>query len=173
MLHGTRLEQFEGWAAETELALTQHERAFLDTCIAEHDRQETAEHERQQRELETQRQLAEQQRRSANRLRYLVGVFALAAVIAVVLSLFAFGQRNQAQDARATSDTNALSAQRERDYARELALVNGAQAALAKGDIETALALAVAANRQKPIGAGPGHSEPGRLPAGTDPNLPG
>ncbi|MBL8161701.1 MAG: hypothetical protein JNJ61_06905, partial [Anaerolineae bacterium] len=37
-------------------------------------------------------------------------------------------------------------AQRERDYARELALVNGAQAMLERDDIETALALALVAN---------------------------
>ena len=35
LLQGTRLAQFEGWAASTELALTDRERLYLDASLAE------------------------------------------------------------------------------------------------------------------------------------------
>src|SRR5947208_3231933 len=50
LLSGTRLAQFEGWAAQSGLALTQDERAFLEASLAERDREEAAERARQQRE---------------------------------------------------------------------------------------------------------------------------
>ncbi len=140
LLAGSRLAQFEDWAAHTTLALTQEEHAYIDASLTEHQRRQSSEHERQARELTL-------QKRSANRLRYLVAGLAAFLVAALGLSLFAFGQRNEAQDARATSDANALIAQIERDHAQGLALVNGARAALVSGDMDTALALAVAANR--------------------------
>ena len=38
LLHGSRLEQFEGWATETSLALTGEERLFLEASLAEGNR---------------------------------------------------------------------------------------------------------------------------------------
>jgi WD40 repeat protein len=64
-----------------------------------------------------------------------------------VLSVIAFDRQLEAQDARATSDANTILAESSAAEARELALIGGAQAALAKDDVDTALALAVAANR--------------------------
>jgi WD40 repeat protein/DNA-binding SARP family transcriptional activator len=140
LLAGSRLAQFEDWAARTDIALTPDETAYLDASLAEHERRQAAEFERQAKELDL-------QRRAARRLRYLVAGLAVFLVAALGLSVFAFGQRNQAQDARATSDANASIAHQERNGAQELALINGAQAALFSDDLDTALALAVAANQ--------------------------
>ncbi len=105
LLTGARLEQFEGWAANTSVALTQDERAFLDAGVAERDRHETEERERQRREFETVRKLAEtekakaeSERRDAMRLRTRNRVIAAAGVAALILAVLAglFGlQSNQ------------------------------------------------------------------------------
>jgi hypothetical protein len=71
LLRGARLKQIEEWAAETELVLTQHERHFLRVCVAERDRQEAAERERQARE-------AALKQRAQRVLQLLMGVFLLA-----------------------------------------------------------------------------------------------
>jgi len=90
LLRGSRLEQFEAWAAGTDLALTADEQAFLDASLAERQARQAAEAERQARE-------AAMERRSRNFLRGLVVVLAVAAVVAAVLSGVAFYQRNQAR----------------------------------------------------------------------------
>ena len=146
LLRGTRLEQFESWAATTTLALTPREREFLNASSSQKKREDTLEYERQEHELTLARETAASQRRAANRLRYLAVSLAMFLITAIGLSLFAFSQRNDAFDARATSDANIVLAGQRAAQAQELALVNGAQAALAQDDIETALALAVVAN---------------------------
>src|SRR5262249_47394640 len=50
LVHGSRLEQFERWSKETQLALTPMERAFLDASLTERERQTVAEATRQERE---------------------------------------------------------------------------------------------------------------------------
>jgi serine/threonine protein kinase/DNA-binding XRE family transcriptional regulator len=100
LLSGVRLAQFEGWAAQTGLVLTLDERAFLDASLAERTEREAAEQARQQRELATARQLAEEQQRRADeqsraaaRLRrralYLAGALALALLAASAAGIFA------------------------------------------------------------------------------------
>ncbi|MBN1680705.1 MAG: protein kinase [Anaerolineae bacterium] len=133
LLSGARLAQFEEWAAHTTLALTQEERDFLAESTSEDRRRKAV------------------QRRVRNT------VLAAAVVIAVVmgaLALLASDREQQAQQAReqalsarATSDYNAEVAVANAAEARELALVNGARAALVSGDLDTALALAVTANQ--------------------------
>ena len=112
LLTGTRLEQFESWSTNTPVALTQDERAYLDTSIAERDRREIEEQSRQHRELEnaqklaeTERQRAEEQTQSATQLRkrsyYLTGAFAIALVMAIA-AIF-FGNQAQTSSRLATS----------------------------------------------------------------------
>jgi WD40 repeat protein/transcriptional regulator with XRE-family HTH domain len=112
LLIGARLEQFEGWAASTSVALTQDERAFLDASLAERDRRVTEDRERQQRELETVRRLAEAEKRraeeqtqSANRLRARNRVIAAAGVVAFILAALAglFGLQSNQNAKQATS----------------------------------------------------------------------
>ncbi len=99
LLRGARLDQFVGWAAETELALTESEEEFMLASLDAHMARLAEEEARQEHE-------AALERRSRNFLRGLVGVFALATVVAVALSIFALTARNQAQ-----SETNARATQ--------------------------------------------------------------
>ncbi len=138
LLRGSRLEQFEGWAAETQLALTQEERGFLDTSLAEHEHQADVERERYQRELETQRQLAKQQQQAANRLRYLVAGLTVFLAITMGLAVFAFDRQNRERDAR-------NKAEREADVNHSLALAANAEQVFETGHTDLALALALEA----------------------------
>ncbi len=139
LLRGARLDIFSGWAIDTTLAMTPHERNYLSASSAAHEREQQAEAERQAQETRL-------QRRSQTFLRGLVIVMGMAVVIASLLSLAAIGERNRAdaalvgeQEARTVIEENVLSL-------RELALVNGAQAAYASNDLDTARALSLVAN---------------------------
>jgi ABC-type sugar transport system substrate-binding protein/DNA-binding CsgD family transcriptional regulator len=117
LLSGSRLAQFEEWAADTNLALTADEQAYLDASVAERERQGEIERERQTRE----RRL---EQRSRTFLRGLV-------VVLLVATLGAFGLtgvavRNEAE-------------------ARGLALASAAQLALNEGNTDQAIVLAQAA----------------------------
>jgi len=153
LLRGAKLAQLASWAAETTLALTPRERDFLTASVRQRTEDAALERERQDRELRLARDAADSaqtaavsQRRAAQRLRYLVVGLGIFLIAAIALSLFAFGERSNADNARATSDFNALDARSSAAQAREWALVNRVQAALAQDDLDTALALAVAAN---------------------------
>jgi WD40 repeat protein len=118
LLRDSRLDQFEAWAATTDIALTQLEGDYLDASLSERRTREAEEEQRLARE-------AAMERRSRNFLRGLVGVFALATVVAVALSVYALSARNQAQseaDARATQQVIAQSemSQRATAEAREI-----------------------------------------------------
>ena len=93
LMAGSRLEQFEGWSANTTIALTQAERTFLSASITERDRRELEEQARQGRELESARKLAETENRAANQLRrravFLAGALGLAIVAAIFAGVFA------------------------------------------------------------------------------------
>jgi WD40 repeat protein len=101
LLRGARLDQFVSWVAETELALTQTEQDFMVASLDEHMAQLAEEDARLEHE-------AALERRSRNFLRGLVAVMGIAAVIAVVLSIYAFNQQDIAQDSAATAQAEAL-----------------------------------------------------------------
>jgi WD40 repeat protein len=101
LLRGSRLDQFAAWAESTDLALTQVEQDYIEASLVDRRAREAAEAERQAHE-------AALERRSRNFLRGLVAVLAVAAVIAVALSLFAFNQQGIAQDSAATAQAEAL-----------------------------------------------------------------
>lgn len=147
LLRGSRLSQFEEWADASPLSLTRDERAYLEASTAERAREQQAEQARQELVIETQRRLADQQRRAARRLRYLVAGLAIFLAMALGLSAVALDREQDAQRAQATSEHSARVAAMSAAQAQRLALVNGARAALATGDMDTALALAVAANQ--------------------------
>ncbi|MGW8225072.1 MAG: nSTAND1 domain-containing NTPase, partial [Anaerolineales bacterium] len=94
LLRGARLAQFKGWAQETSLALTGEEKRFLEASL-----EEEALRKSRQESLE---------RRSRNFLRALVGVFAVATIVALILTFFALNARNQAtrQQQIAESEAN-------------------------------------------------------------------
>lgn len=115
LLRGARLAQLAAWAQDTDLVLTGNEAAYLQASLAERTRQATAEAARQAREVALERQ-------SRNRLRTIAGVLALATLVALGLSLFAWRQRNEALQAYSLSLTaNALEALNDGDPATALA----------------------------------------------------
>jgi WD40 repeat protein len=112
LLRGSRLEQFEAWAAGTDLALTADEQAFMDASLEERRAREAAEAERQARE-------AKMERRSRNFLRGLVVVLAVATIIAVALSAFAIDRGNEAQRSAATAQAEAVARATQQALAEE------------------------------------------------------
>jgi hypothetical protein len=126
LLHGSRLDQFEGWAADAEVALTADEQALLDTSLTARDARRAEEAARLAHE-------AALERRAFNRLRALVAVLLVAVLIAGGLTLFAFNQSQVAQ--------------RQALEAHSLALAAGAERALGENEPVLALALALEANR--------------------------
>jgi serine/threonine protein kinase len=152
LLRGSRLEELEKWAGASSLFLSTEARAFIVASQA------ARESEAQAAQLAAQQQ-ARLQALSRQRLRFLVGFFALAAIFGAGLSLFAFEQRSQAifergqaQDARQTSDANAalIQTQGAESAARaqalqSLAISSTAQQLAESGDSDLALALALQA----------------------------
>jgi WD40 repeat protein/serine/threonine protein kinase/DNA-binding XRE family transcriptional regulator len=137
LLTGARLEQFEGWATSTSVVLTRDERAYLDASISQRNQLEAAEAERQNRELETVRRLAEtekarseEQALSIQQLRrrtvYLAIVMVMAIIAAIAAGMLANQNSTLAADNADIAEKNysiALAAQRVA-YARETAEAN-------------------------------------------------
>jgi WD40 repeat protein/DNA-binding SARP family transcriptional activator/class 3 adenylate cyclase len=90
LMRGARLEQLETWAGATDLAIGRPERAYLKASVDQRDREREEEERRRQRE-------ARIERRSTRRLRGLVAVFAVAALIAGSLTVVATNQSNRAE----------------------------------------------------------------------------
>jgi WD40 repeat protein/DNA-binding SARP family transcriptional activator/class 3 adenylate cyclase len=103
LLSGGRLEQFEAWSRASDIALTSREREFLNESLERRDAQEAAERERVDRERKL-------ERRSARRMRGLVAVLAVAALVAATLTAVATNQRNQAERARLETRARELAA---------------------------------------------------------------
>jgi WD40 repeat protein len=156
LLRGSRLDQFENWAEQSQVALTGEERAFLAASLAARRQRLAAEEARRQRELETaqklaqtERQRAEEQAKAAQRLRqraaFLAGALAVAALLAVLAFTFA----------RSASHNAELAAAREVDALTnaELAATRAAEALTSAGlaatrEVEAINSAGVAAARQ-------------------------
>lgn len=139
LARGARLAQFEKWIADTQLALTPAEQAYFDASISHRALEAKA-------EIERQIHVKILERRSVRFLHALVAVFGLAAFITSILSVVVINERNRTdaalsgeKEARSIVEVNLLAL-------RELALVNGAQAAYANDDLDTARTLSLAAN---------------------------
>ena len=102
LLVGSRLEQVEGWEATTDLAIGRAEREYLAASLAQRERDRKLAAERN----DLQERLV---RRSARRLRALVVVLTVAALVASVLTVIAVEQRRTAVEQASIA------------YARELA----------------------------------------------------
>jgi WD40 repeat protein/serine/threonine protein kinase len=89
LLRGTRLGQFETWAEETELALTALERQYLLASVNQQKIEEDEEVSRQAREFKL-------EKRTRTVLRWLVGVFLVAAMVSGGLAVWANIQRQEA-----------------------------------------------------------------------------
>ncbi|MCB0214045.1 MAG: WD40 repeat domain-containing protein, partial [Anaerolineae bacterium] len=130
LLRGGRLDQFEGWAASTLLALTYEERTFLRTSLANRRAQQAEEEIRQKREIATVQKLAETKSRAARRLRWLAVGLALVLLLALAIAGVAVMERNNAQANYTTAERIRLAAQ------AQIALDNGEG-----GDLPALLAL--------------------------------
>ena len=116
LLRGTRLAQFEAWAATSGLAFTTDERAYLEASRAQRDRELAEEESRTERE-------AALERRSLARMRALVAVLSVAALVAAGLAGIASSQRNRAEREAGLASFQRTRAERERRVAvaREVA----------------------------------------------------
>ncbi|MCQ3929985.1 MAG: hypothetical protein DPW16_05965 [Chloroflexi bacterium] len=117
---GVRLQQFEALASSGRLALTQQESEYIQSSVVERQRQIETEKARQERELALIKQ-------GRDRLRLLLTGASVAAVVMLALAVFAFNQRNVAQDneKRAVSESNLrATAQAETQIERDQALAN-------------------------------------------------
>ncbi len=116
LLRGARLEQVAAWDAATDLAIGHEERAYLKASIDHRDRERTEEDERHRREVRI-------ERRSRIRLRALVAVFSVAALVTGSLTIVA---RNQARIARARELASAAIANLDSDPERSILLATAA-----------------------------------------------
>ena len=160
LMQGTRLQQFQEWSEETTLQLNVTEKDFLKESLKAREERRAIERARQEREAALERQ-------KARNLRIAVAIFAVAAVVAVGLSIFAFDQSNRAEaqrviaeDAREVAEEQRGIAETERERAEEaleiaeinerknLSLALSANARNALSVNEPALALPVAIEAQ-------------------------
>lgn len=146
LLQGTRLEQFREWAQSTSLQLNDVEETFLSASIDEHDAQIKAEKARQAREHAL-------EQRNAKFLRALVAVMAVSTLIAVVLSVFAVNERDNATQQQEIAENERMIAESARSLAEEneqknlsLALAANARNALLENEPALALPIAIEAN---------------------------
>lgn len=139
LLRGARLEQVETWQQTTDLVLTPLELDYITRSLHQRQQEHQAEAERNEREVRL-------ERRSRNFLRGLVTVLTIATLLSGGFGLFALEQRQIAQ-------THAEEAQVSAAEAQNVALVAGSQAALAKNDTDTAIALARQAVNMNPDSA--------------------
>jgi WD40 repeat protein/DNA-binding SARP family transcriptional activator len=90
LLRGSRLKRFEAWAAGSGFALNSTERKYLEASLREREAERAAEETQRRRERFL-------ERRSVRRLRALVAVLAVAALVAASLTIVATGQRDRAE----------------------------------------------------------------------------
>ena len=139
LMQGNRLLAFEEWAESANLRLNELELEFLSASLAARDEREAIERARQERERELERQ-------KARNMRIAAGIFGVAAVLAVILSLFAFDQRNQAEEQRSIADDQRVIAESERDRADEQREIAVEAMHVAEVNERKNLSLALAAN---------------------------
>jgi len=104
LLSGSRLDQAIQWQDETQLALMPIESQLIMVSEQEAKSRQEAIEKQQRRE-------AKLERRSQRILRALVGVFAVATIIALGLSIFAINSRNEATSERDIAQRVSLAAQ--------------------------------------------------------------
>ncbi|MCY3796539.1 MAG: protein kinase [Chloroflexi bacterium] len=152
LMQGNRLLTFEDWSEGASLRLNQLEIEFLTASLALRDEREAQEQARQERERELERQ-------KARNMRIAAAIFGVAAVLAVILSLFAFDQRNKADEQRTIAETERERADEQRVIAVEamhvaeanerknlsLALAANARTALSENDPALALPVSIEA----------------------------
>ena len=146
LMQGNRLVSFEEWAQSTTLILNELEKTYLQVSLAARDERDAIERARQERERELERQ-------KARNLRIAAVIFGVAAVVAVLLSLFAFDQSNKANEQRQIAVAAREVADEQRVIAEDAREVADEQRVIAEDALEIAeinerknMSLALAAN---------------------------
>ena len=103
LLTGSRLDQFRAWGSDTSLALGLQERGYLTASITRREEERAVEAARRDRERAL-------ERRSVKRLRALVSVFAIAALVAATLTVVAMNQSDRAEEASRVASARELAA---------------------------------------------------------------
>jgi WD40 repeat protein/class 3 adenylate cyclase len=103
LLSGSRLDQAEAWRAGSGLAITPEEQEYLEASSAERDRATVEEEGRSAHERDL-------ERRSVRRLRAVVAILAVAAVIAGALTVIALGQSSRAASEERNATARELAA---------------------------------------------------------------
>jgi WD40 repeat protein/serine/threonine protein kinase len=103
LLRGSRLTQFEAWAAGSRIVLTDQERAYLEASLANRQEREAVELQRQEHE-------ARLEQSASRRLKALVAVLSVALVIAVGLIIAAVSFARQAQTQQRLAGARELAA---------------------------------------------------------------
>lgn len=103
LLRGSRLDQFEGWARTSGMALTEAERGYLAESRAAQRAEQAEEEARQARE-------AALEHRSLVRLRALLAVFVIAAILASGLAFAALEQEQRARQQTLLASARELAA---------------------------------------------------------------
>ena len=137
---GMRLQQFEQLVERGTIALTEGEREYVRASVAERERRAAEERARAERE-------ALLERRSRQRLRALVAVMTVAALVAGVLALLAYRNYRTAEDERRNAERQRTVAERSAEVSHSLALAANAQTEmLVNENKDLAIALGLAAN---------------------------
>ena len=126
LLGGARLERIETWMETSGIDLAAREREYVDASISQRVAQEQASREQREREEAL-------ERRALSRLRGLVTVLAVAALVAGGLTLFAFNERSKAEEQRQAALTESERAQVQTRIATARGL---ASAAIANLDVD-------------------------------------
>ena len=122
LLRGARLAQIEEWAASAAVPLAPEEKNYLEASVAQRQAELAAEQQRVERERAL-------ERHSRIRLRALVAVFLISTLIGLALAALAFSQRQAAQEAQASAQSEAFS----RATQEQIALAQAATATNALG----------------------------------------
>ncbi len=118
LMRGSRLDQVVAWVSTTSLAIGTPERAYVKASVGQRGEDEAEESRRHAQEART-------ERRSRARLRALVAVFAVAALVAGTLTIVATDQSERAGAAarNATARELAASSVANRDTDPELSIL--------------------------------------------------
>ena len=141
LLRSTRLAQFDAWAKESRVVLSERERELLEQS-------REAQKVREAREAEREARGRELEARARRILTWLVGVLAAATFIAIILSTIAFNQQRAARWSAATATVAQGLAQQEAATARAAEDAAARQAVAAAQSAELALAEQQTAERE-------------------------
>jgi WD40 repeat protein/DNA-binding SARP family transcriptional activator/class 3 adenylate cyclase/tRNA A-37 threonylcarbamoyl transferase component Bud32 len=103
LLRGVRLEQVEDWASATDLAIATAEHRYLEASVEHREREQATERARVERETWV-------ERRSRRRLRGLVALFAVAALVTGTLTIVATRQSQRAERQARLAEARELAA---------------------------------------------------------------